>query len=181
MWLRDLIEKSRIDGFCIKFYQPDKYLKQKSALAIRKLKLLPALLHSSVLSLCIVVLPENLPLLHLISLHWATTHQMMLFCVRYVPTEKKSRSQGSKSLIIKSFDILITTTVWEKEDEINWTTKSTYKMLKWLFEIPSAMLKNLDKPKNAYKFSDRIIINLKRDKKLTKKYSSSNTTQIIYI
>jgi len=54
-------------------------------------------------------------------------------------------------------------------------------MLKWLFEIPSAMLKNLDKPKNAYKFSDRIIINLKRDKKkLTKKYSSSNTTQIIY-
>jgi len=137
MWLRDLIEKSRIDGFCIKFYQPDKYLKQKSALAIRKLKLLPALLHSSVLSLCIVVLPENLPLLHLISLHWATTHQMMLFCVRYVPTEKKSRSQGSKSLIIKSFDILITTTVWEKEkmkstELLNPRTKCLSDCLKFL-------------------------------------------------
>jgi len=44
------------------------------------------------------------------------------------------------------------------------------------------MLKNLDKPKNAYKFSDRIIINLKRDKKIDKKiFQFQHNPDYLYI
>jgi len=124
----------------------------------QKVTSLPALLCTNVYPSLKICAAENPPVFNAI-LHPAFELSLMLV-IEYIhgtrtPTKNwiflsrwdysGGQWQKNKSVGLKTHSLRRTR--WK-----NWTTKSTYKMLKWLFKIPSAMLKNLDKPKNAYKF-----------------------------